>query len=765
MADSGVAVVAPMPSEQQQPMDQDKMAPVITDSKVLTHRITDSAHPASPSPMQSVDEHTKNHPNYTNTHNKDNLHKMEANETTSSATFVEKNKTVNEGISLIANGTNASGCSSGGDQELQVKPPTSKELNTTIVEQAAKKKKKIDETIIDGFAISAFKSWEELQDDMNERIASNLMKKRAAEKEAANDSSNEVAKKKSKIKSSSKTNSQSSTSGNSSSLLQQPKSDKVKKIKMDASKSKKKTSNGQSSKTADTRPSSKKHKAEERIKENANEGTSLGAQESAANEMSHSKRNFQDDIQRASDDKSNNDIPTRSVDKNRNDGPNTSQSPQVHHIHNHDQAVETPQSRKPLRQPEAPQRILTQDLLRDPHVSANPQTAQYSPYCNNPHLNHLYNVTSSIQHSMQTPPFNHHHHQPGSKSLSDQTKVPPQHSQSQQNNSKQNPPTLPPTQQSQSPHPSQQQAYQRGPAPPMHQNQGLPSAAGMNQSHPIYHHPMNMPGPNPYLYHQPHANMSQHQSPIPPHINPTTQFSPHNSYAQPPTPQNHQQYPGYLPHGAHHPPPMPTFGMYPSHMPHQQPQTSSMMTSMSMSQLPNPYGSPYIVNETTISRQTSIIPPPMPAALEQAAASAAASRFGHHSMLPPMNAYNPAAIVAPPQGNHNNPASLYQGVAPSAAISSTERSFMDLARSYNAAAAAASAPNGLMANYPSLMSSQAAYPPPTSTANPYSMDRWPTKMQFDHQRAVSRYNSLYQNSGGYQTRPPSFPASLFPPPF
>lgn len=771
MADSGIAVVAPMPSEQQPPMNQDEMATVTTDSKVLTHKIVAST-TLTPLPTtlpQTHDEHAITDPDDSINHDNEEPGGTGASETAVRSEDA-KSEPASDDTIILSDESFLSGCSSSKHDPPEKQMNGGSDPKATTTGQPVKKKRKIDETIIDGFVISAFKSWEELQDEMNERIASNLIKQRVSKEEVAGDEVVAKKKKKNKTKSPSNELQPGSTRNDSQSLLQQPEIISANKIKKDSNSSRK-SSNGQCSKTVESNSCSKKRVDGER-KHSAREVNSLSSQGSVERGSSHQHKKPKGDPTSASKGNRNHEIPSQSAENNNNVSPHTSRSPQVHHTRDQlDKTIGEPTQLR-TQQPTTPQRILAQDLLRDPHTTSHPQSAQYSPYGNNPHLNQLYNITSNIQHSMQNPPFDqlHRSHQPGPKLSPGQSKVPMQHSQAPQHMQKPSVPAPTPAQQSQSAHISQQhQAYPQGPTPSM-PYQGHPSMASMNQSHPFYHHPMHMPGANPYLYQQQQANVSHYHPPLPPHINPQTQSTPQNPYAQPAAPQNHHhQYPGYIPHpGAHNQSPMPPpLGMHPHHMPPQQPQTSSIMTSMSMSQLPNPYGAPYIVNETTISRQTSIIPPPMPSALEQAAASAATSRFGHHPMLPSIGLFNPA------QAQQSNPASMYQpptGAAPPT-LSNAERSFLDLARSYNAASAAARAiPSNQLASYSNPMNSPASFPPPpTSTGSPFALDRWPTKMAIEHHhRTISGYNSLYQNPGassGYSTRPATFPAGLFPPPF
>ena len=271
-----------------------------------------------------------------------------------------------------------------------------------------------------------------------------------------------------------------------------------------------------------------------------------------------------------------------------------------------------------------------------------------------------------------------------------------------------------------------------------------PPPPPVNQVNQMPYQPPN-PAINPHLFpnhaiqnmHQQQHNMHQQQQ---------------NMHQQQ---QNIQQSSNLNPHPAlQHPPQLPPFSAYPPQM-----QSSSTMTSMSMSALGSPYSCPppFIITDTTISRQTSIIPP-LPSALDQAAA---ASRYNHHAnMLQSMNSYNQAAVAAAAAAaaaatsSHPHPQMYYPPLT-------NERSFMDFTRSYTGQ-------SNHLSGYPM---NPISTPAPSIADSPYGFDRWP-RMALDHRRAVNRYSSLFPSTqpnftsySNTSARPSSFPTGLFQTPF
>lgn len=290
--------------------------------------------------------------------------------------------------------------------------------------------------------------------------------------------------------------------------------------------------------------------------------------------------------------------------------------------------------------------------------------------------------------------------------------------------------------------PNQMQLHNPPPAPSSPPRQNQQQSHLQIPKHSLQRQPQHS---TPPLAPQPNTHM-HHQVPEQTTLQPPLLHQLHSPYQRTPLHATPQPMP-HLPHLQHPNPHQP-----PQMNPYSTPPSNSIMSSMGLGTLPTPYSCPppsiYITD--TISRQTSIIPPPTIApALEPIPSSQSNGRFGQHSSSV-LHSITPYSSAVPP---HH---SMYYPTLP------TERSFIEFARSYTG-------PSHLA--YPNLMNS---FPTsaPSITANPYSFDRWP-RVSLDHQRAVSRYNSLYQGApdrtafSNYATRPPSFPAGLFvsnPPP-
>lgn len=263
--------------------------------------------------------------------------------------------------------------------------------------------------------------------------------------------------------------------------------------------------------------------------------------------------------------------------------------------------------------------------------------------------------------------------------------------------------------------------------PPYH----LHSQAGIGQSNPMaYPYSQTLQQPNAYPlhsqpqpaspFHQTYPHMPRYPSQGIPSSTPLLAQSQSNTQSQ--HPPSHLTHPYQLP-------------IYPNG-PHV-PSPGHLMSPMGLGSLPTPYATPSICITDTISRQTSIIPPMF---------DPVSSRYGSGpSSLHPTSNY-PQSALAPP---HH---SMYYPTLP------TERSFLEFARSY-------SGPSQF--GYPSIMSSQ------NTSANmnmgSASLDRWP-RAALDHQRAISRYNNLYQSTtvlpsraplSNYSSVRPPFPAGLF----
>lgn len=636
--------------------------------------------------------------------------------------------------------------------------------STTLI----KKKRKIEETIIDGFAISAFRTWEDLQDELNERIAtqqisnSNVTAEKSASKKTASP-------RKPKIKQQliSTTSSSTSADNNANSQSQNSNSSARKSKRKDKNKKEKcnpKMSNDSPSGSSTNSTESKQQQPlttsnKPNNIEKSNLKKALEAKELAEKRLSLLQQKLEqgDDGSREQNNKSSSNGTT-----NGDSGRFGSTSHEHLSRHQQQQHIQRNKNDHPSEVSDQNQHrrpnngTLAQDLLKDPTLPshAQPKYPAYPPFGMNAHY-----MMSSGHHPSH---MMHHPSQQAEHQYQNGLPSRPPHQGSSSHSQQPSFDTKPPLDGQRFLHglPNQQQRHHQSPAP-----QRAPSAQAQAQAQ--YQHNQNRPinsfNPN-FFTHQAHTPSyhGHHHHQIPSQY-PATSISSHMS--------SHQQHSQL--HTQHQQPGGPPSFGYPTHPA----QANPMVASMGMTPMASPY-SPYIITDTTISRQTSIIPTAMD---HVASAAAAASRYGHHaSMLQSMNHYNSpaasaAAAVASASQTHHTSSMYYPPPLP------TERSFMEFARSYTGGPAYPS----LMHSFPSHASPQSSTTGgsaivPSVTANPYAFDRWPRSAAFDHhQRAASRYSSLYQtgtaalpdrtNYANFPTaatvRPPTFPAGLFPPPF
>lgn len=567
----------------------------------------------------------------------------------------------------------------------------------------SKKRKRFEETIIDGFAINAFKTWEDLQDELNERMLSNI-----SNNSVSNNNNNSIdnnggnsihetnctADKKVSSKSKQKNSSTSAAtnSDNSNILINNSTTHNPSQLKDGSAKKKEKAKKKLDA--ANPQLPNICIKDKQRNKFSSEKTTlkrALEAKELAEKRLSILQEKLKQEQSK------------NRINNNHDANLSNSKTKSSDHYSGPVQAPQTVNVMEGLNS-HSGNDMLGHDLPREPHP-VPPRAMPYSPFHVNSHL-HKQNSFNMNQHPIQqlntppSPPRNnqpqpqqvHNHHQ----HMKHSAHIMQQHPQS--------PPIAPP------PLASQQQSI-------LHQQ---------TQSNSQHQPPL--PPPQPTLI-QPQIPQSIHQS----H---SQYLQRHPQLSTPQPPLQAQSHPHILP--PHLQSPMHPYSSQPP---------SSMMSSMGLGALPSPYSCPPSIYITdTISRQTSIIPPPIAPALDQAPPHAQTSRFGHSSVLQSITPYN----LSP-----HHP--MYYPTLP------TERSFIEFARSYTG-------PGHL--GYSNLMN---PYPSPSQsssiTANPYSFDRWPRATASDHQRAVSRYNSLYQSTSALSdrsypasyasTRPPPFPAGLF----
>lgn len=602
----------------------------------------------------------------------------------------------------------------------------SKSNKTSNFNNVVKRRKKFDETIIDGFSVMAFKTWEDLQDELNERSSSttNLNSLTNDNSNTCETTASSTADKKSKSKknssaSASSTAASTTSFGNSNSSSTPTTTTKFNTSNSGTNSKKNKDKAKKSTSTplqANTGKESKdkrqqirnKFSSETKSLKRALEEKELAEKrllilEEKLKQEQSKNRNFNADQNNDQIVPENHQFASQPLSQ-------THPNEQPHVTQTHVQVI-----KEEIHSNSGGNGFLRHDLLKDPMTTnSTNQATKSAPYSQYP-------INSQPQ-RQSTTAIHQQHHQSNqtNNNPTTPTREISQPSSHQTSQSKHH--SHPITHHFQSQHSTSPQVVPPQPPPPQQQHsQTVPPQKQLLHQHGTI--------PPPVHLHQPQPNPPTSQS------NPLHQN--HNPYAR--------QTPLTMPHGnpnlLQHQPQLPQPPLHP----YASPVPSSMMSSMGLGSLPSPYGCPPSIYITdTISRQTSIIPPPpLVPSLEPSNPSMGASRFGHsttalHSVTP----YNPAV---PP---HH---SMYYPTLP------TERSFIEFARSYTG-------PGHL--GYSSLMNS---FPTstPSITANPYNFDRWP-RMAFDHQRAVSRYNSLYQStttiptdrSYPTYTRPP-FPPGLF----
>lgn len=601
------------------------------------------------------------------------------------------------------------------------------------------KKRRFDETIIDGFAICAFKTWEDLQDELNERISAQIAN---STNETISTAPTEKSASKRSVKSKDLPSKAHKHPSSTSTAKDFGSSSGGVGRKRDKSK---KSSSGQSSVAS---KDCSKHKHEQSNITVSEKLKTLKAEDKPERHMPILQQKLTQENNRPSDQNNQHDINSTHTHNGTSTLASTAR-PSNHHLSSRDAPPNNNQSRD-----QGPKNgILGQDLLKDPATQTN---GSYSTYNLNPHLSKpqtgSYDYRSPMQHlhyiSQQSDLRNPYSHKPDPP-IRQPTSQPPYFGTGGgvggHNLSHASPTSHVYTKQSQ----TQQQEHPRRRSSVSPPRQPIPNQnyAQYNPPHPMYQtsQQQNPPnGTNPYY---PNTNFQHHSSPY----HPATMSPQH-----PPAPR-FPPFSGYPPHG---------------------PQTSSMVTSMSMSTMPSSYGNqPYIITDTTISRQTSIIPP-LPPSLDHAATE---GRYGHHStsMFNQFGSYNPAAAAAAASvAAQTHQSSMYYSHP-------VERSFMEFARNYTGPRQPTH--NHLGSSYPSLMNSSSTTsltaPPPapplppgssvTASNNPYAFDRWTPRMAFDHhQRTLSRFSGLQYGQPtvppgyrAYGSRPPTFPAVLFPPPF
>lgn len=670
------------------------------------------------------------------------------------------------------------------------------------------KKRKFEETIIDGFAIIAFKSWEDLQEEVNERksLAASMQTSLSQQDDdsnskcsTANDNISSNSNRHKKSSKSSKHHRKSThnnhygpsmASDRGQSPCDHAASKKKKKIKdkkemLSPSKvSKSKNESDGSGGVSSSRDDKKRNKTSSSTSSSPTSTASVQVNLKKALEATEKKLSIvqeenyllkQEQIKNRQNIETGS-VANRSNNEHNNDNDNSSiikKSTVPDHYatisnHQHNQFMSASNVNKDgTDYHPRTNGILGQDLLRHPSTdpnSAMPNQAPYSTFHINSHLHSPHrsqtqpnNPTSVIHQPLST------HQQPRA------TSSPKVHQVFNHQN------------QSSSKYPAQSAPHmQHNYLHQQHTQSTTTSQPGNLQPH---NQQRTSPPPHP-AYNMPNYRPQAPSSQLPLHPQPLSSHHSQQPAPIPPSPLHHHLHPGYSPSTAN----------------------SLMTSSMRLGALPPPYGNcppPSLYINETISRQTSITPMTSlgPTALEQLAVAASAPQ--HHSL--PASRYNHSSIAHLQHQHHssiapyNNPATAAAAAAAAAAVQpyyhpalyhhhnhhptlATERSFIEFARSY-------SGPGHL--GYPSLMNTLPPAPLPASisnmstttssisTANPYSLDRWPPQMATldHHQRATaaaavaSRYNSLYQSTttlpdrsayANYAaTRPPPYPAGLF----
>lgn len=562
---------------------------------------------------------------------------------------------------------------------------------------STKKRKKFEETIVDGFAIIAFKTWEDLQDELNSNTTPTF--------DTTNNNLNADNSKKTDIKNSKTHSTSSSSSTNSLASSNANHSDNhtaTSGNKQTKKKDKKK------SKEAQFKNHSSSQKDKQRNKSSSEKNSlkrALEAKELAEKRLSILQEKLK---QEKNKNKSNSNNSVNINNNNNNNIQNNQHAePSISSTNNNNQHLYQDNTaslhHQQLHQPPLPpqQQLIKGSALhnQDVHFSSNPHS-----------LTATHIIKEEVHHSqirsdgLLPPDLLAVQSLATAKSAPFPSFLPVAHpSRPYATNIHQMPVYNPPQSPSTLPHLNQ--ANQAIRQPSKHTMQTQHSSTSL-PSHPL---------------------MNQHQSTPPPPAPLVPQLTPNQ--------QMHHQYSR---------PPHPSLLNHP--MPYPQAQQSSML-SMGLNTLPSPYSCPPSIYITdTFSRQTSIIPPQPPpppvlgSVLDPASAASQATRYGHSNVMHSMTPYNPA--VTP----HH---SMYYPTLP------TERSFLEFARTYTGPGHIAY-PN-LMNSFPistpanpyrfdrwprAILDQQRA-------ANRYNSLYQSTALP---ERAYSSYTT---------TRPPSFPASLF----
>lgn len=598
-----------------------------------------------------------------------------------------------------------------------------KTTTTTQKSPSIKKRKRFEETIIDGFSIAAFKTWEDLQDELNERsssLSNNTATAAAADSASGNSYDHNVVKKagsKSRHKSSSSsskamasldancpvtntygapttTTNVATTTTISSGHNNHKDSPKKKKKKDKIRKS--------PSHSPDHHPKEKRNKTSSSDKTTLKKA--LEAKELAEKRLSILQKKLELE---QSKNRSTSHLDSSDLDQNQKttsivpEHYSNVRNPTELHNHHHNQNMRKDDM---TNSNNSNNNSLGHDQIKEQlsYQLNAPKPAPYSPF----HItSHSQRTKTTIQQPTHTPPLMHHN-SPAAHNISQS------HHQSSPTKH-QHPPTSnllqPPNQHHRTTPPPQSNL--REPYPPRTPPISSQSSSYQQQRPPLYHHSQSQTATHPMIH--PH-NQQLHHNPLHPYS------------SQP---------------------------------------TNPMMSSMGLGPMASPYSCPSICITDTISRQTSIIPP-LGAALEQSTQQTS-TRYGHH----------PAMLAHP--SSHLTPTghSMFYPMPQTP----TERSFMEFVRSYPAPNHMnyPSLMNSLIPPSP-LQAGPVGPAPPTPlqtpasthltnpqnfTANPYGFDRsWPPRLSLDH-RAVNRYhNSIYNPTNLMVERPYASYASVKPPP-
>lgn len=609
--------------------------------------------------------------------------------------------------------------------------------------QQPSKEPRFEELIVDGFAICAFQTWEELQDEVNEQIA---IKK-------ANDSKNAVVSVAKNPRKNNKTKPKVSTT--SDDVSSNSKTGRTKRKDKEKSPSKRPKKNLESqppstceSMNATNTNENSKHRKDKNVTP-ASTSQKRGAEEGAGSSKGSENKEPDPKIRNS----------------------NSQPSPQVHNQHDYSQSSNHYRRESSITEPNASlspskeSRATPFDINKanDNHYQPH-HTGQYAypsyPYAQYPGYNF---IPGQPTHEHSKIPQNEHQ-RPMFK--------PPEHTATPASNA-----AMPP-------HPSLNQSTAS--------NQSAQHPTTYPQYYPYQQPTSSTPSypynslPYPYNYQQHYAKQSQQTPPG---------YAQSSSYPAPPYQHFYPPAPPNLPHSQYLP--------YPgAGQPNQQPHTLPGQQAIASQYQPSSVGSgaypphygpppPYVMTDTTISRQTSIIPtyPPVfnyhqtPAAIS----TATTNRFSHQHSPSTLSPYNQAAAAAAmaaaagaQQPTHSNQIyNTHHSLA-------TNRGFMEFARSYQ------SGPNHMAAtSYSSIMKSlpPATAPPqaphasvsasgstPFSSttspitslqplsANPYShINGWPGTA-LDHQWAVAGRLGAASAGAGSAARPPPPPSFVCPPP-